>query len=235
MCSVYVVVSTTPGTGKIEKSLKMPDHFYSYIQENQSMQISPTFFEIKNRDGYIKCEFYNGGTHKGVIYMHGVGGGTHGPANIYHPLAEDLVKSGISSLLIDCRYDSDLDECISDVLACVDYLDKQYGINVIGLIGWSFGGAVVISAAALDKRVRTVVTVASQSHGTNDVRKIAPRPILLIHGTGDRTLSYECSVDIANRAGEPKKLVLFEGADHGISQERDEMFKLVRDWFFKQL
>jgi len=199
------------------------------------MQISPVRFQIKNRDGYVKCEFYNGGSYKGIIYMHGVGGGTHGPGNIYHPLAEKLLKFEISSLLIDCRYDSDLDECISDVLACIDYLGKHYKIDTIGLTGWSFGGAVVISAAAWDRRVKTVITVASQSYGTGDVDRISPRPILLIHGTADRTLSFECSVDIAKRAREPKKVVLFEDADHGISQDRDELFRLVREWFLKYL
>jgi alpha/beta superfamily hydrolase len=199
------------------------------------MQVTPIFFEIKNRDGYVKCEFYKADSDKAVIYMHGVGGGTHGPSNIYHPLAEDLQKSGISSLLIDCRYNSDLDECITDVLACIDYLDKNFNINKIGLIGWSFGGAVVISVAAADPRVKTVVTVASQSYGTRGVIRIAPRPVLLIHGTDDRTLSCECSVDIADRAGEPKKLVLFPDADHGISQNKHEMYELVRDWFLKYL
>lgn len=199
------------------------------------MQAPPAHFQVKNRDGYVRCEFYHGGSYKGVIYMHGVGGGTHGPANVYHPLAEDLQKSEISSLLIDCRYNSNLDECISDVIACIDYLDKHYKIDTIGLIGWSFGGAVVISVAAWDPRVKAVATVASQSFGTSDVRRISPRPLLIIHGTGDRTLSYECSVDIAKRAGELKKLVLFEGADHSISQNRDELFKLVREWFLKYL
>jgi dienelactone hydrolase len=199
------------------------------------MPDTQTYFEIKNKDGYVHCEFLKADSDKGVIYMHGVGGGTHGPSNIYHQLAEDLQKSGISSLLILCRHDSDLDECISDVLACVDYLDKKFHINKIGLIGWSFGGAVVISAAAADDRVKTVVTVASQSYGTHDVGKIAPRPVLIIHGTGDKTLSYECSVDIADRADQPKKLVLFPGADHGISQNKDEMHKLVRDWFREHL
>jgi dienelactone hydrolase len=194
-----------------------------------------TYFEIKNRDGHVQCEFFKADSDKGVIYMHGVGGGTHGPSNIYHPLAEDLLKSGISSLLIHCRYDSDLDECIADVLACIDYLDKKFNINKIGLIGWSFGGAVVLSAAAADRRVKTVVTVASQSYGTKDVSQIAPRPILLIHGTGDKTLSFECSVDIADRASQPKKLMLFPGADHGISQNKGEMYQLVREWFLKYL
>jgi hypothetical protein len=199
------------------------------------MPDTPTYFEIKNRDGYVQCELFRADSDKGVIYMHGVGGGTHGPSNIYHPLAEDLLKSGISSLLIHCRYDADLEECIADVVACVDYLDQEFKINKIGLIGWSFGGAVVISAAAADKRVKTVVTVASQSYGTKDVSQIAPRPVLLIHGTGDKTLSFECSVDIADRASQPKKLVLFPGADHGISQNKKEMYELVRDWFLKYL
>jgi dienelactone hydrolase len=199
------------------------------------MQVTHNTFEIKNRDGYIKCEFYRADTDKCVIYMPGAGGGMHGPSNIYHPLAEDLQKSGISSLLIDCRYNPDLDECISDMLASIDYTDDNYGIKIIGLIGWSFGGAVVISAAAADHRVKTVVTVASQSYGTREVDLIAPRPILLIHGTGDRTLTYECSADIAKRAGEPKKLVLFPGADHDISQDKKEMYTMVRDWFLKYL
>ncbi|WP_424357213.1 alpha/beta hydrolase [Methanocella sp. MCL-LM] len=199
------------------------------------MQASAIKFDLKNRDGYVRCEFFKGNTDKGVIYMHGVGGGTHGPSNIYHPMADDLQKSGISSLLIDCRYDSVLEECISDILACIEYLDNQEHINRIGLIGWSFGGAVVISAAAADERVKTVVTVASQSYGTNDVSDIAPRPVLLIHGTSDKTLTYQCSVDIAKRAKEPKKLILFEGADHGISQNSKEMYDLVRSWFLENL
>ncbi len=199
------------------------------------MPDTPTYFEIKNKDGYVECEFYKADSDKAVIYMHGVGGGTHGPSNIYHPLAEDLLKSGISSLLIDCRYDSDLDECISDVLACIEYLDKNFHIGKIGLIGWSFGGAVVLSATAADRRVKTVVTVASQSYGAKDVSQIAPRPILIIHGTGDKTLTYECSVDISDRARQPKKLVLFPGADHGISQNKKEMYELVREWFLENL
>ena len=199
------------------------------------MQASALKFDLKNRDGYVRCEFFKGNTDKGVIYMHGVGGGTHGPSNIYHPMAEDLQKSGISSLLIDCRYDSNLEECISDILACVEYLDTQEHINRVGLIGWSFGGAVVVSAATVDERVKTVITVASQSYGTKNVSDIAPRPVLLIHGTGDKTLTYQCSVDIAKRAKEPKKLVLFQGADHGISQNSKEMYDLVMSWFLENL
>ena len=167
--------------------------------------------------------------------MHGVGGGTHGPSNIYHPLAKELLKDDISSLLIDCRYDSDLDECISDVLACVDYLDREQGINKTGLIGWSFGGAVVISAAAEDQRIKAVITVASQSYGTDRVDEISPRPVLLIHGTADPVLTYRCSMDIYRRAGEVRQIALFQEDDHGISKHKEEMFKMVKKWFVENL
>lgn len=191
-------------------------------------------FDIPNRDGKIRCEFYGAGSNKAIIYIGGVGGGTHGPANIYHPLAESLLSENISSMLIDCRYNTDLDECISDVLACIEYLDKEHRMGCIGLIGWSFGGAVVISAAEKDERVKTVVTAASQSGGTEGVGRMHAS-IMLMHGTGDRTLPYSCSEDIAARAHQPKKLVLFPWADHGISQYRDEMFNMVREWMLERL
>ena len=122
------------------------------------------------------------------------------------------------------------------MLACIEYLDKNYHIDKIGLIGWSFGGAVVIVSHGGRQESKDrghcrkpVVT------GLRTSDQIAPRPILLIHGTGDKTLTYECSVDIADRARQPKKLVLFPGADHGISQNKEEMYELVREWFLEHL
>jgi dienelactone hydrolase len=197
-------------------------------------RIKATRLDIVNQGGAVRCEFYKADTHKALICVGGVGGGTHGPANIYNPLAESLLSDHISSLLINCRHYSDLGDCISDMLACIDYLDKNYHLDCIGLMGWSFGGAVVISAATKDPRVKTVVTVASQSYGTEDVDKMSSS-ILLIHGTGDGTLPYSCSVDIADRAHEPKKLVLLPGGDHGVSQYRDKLFDMVRQWLIERL
>lgn len=193
-----------------------------------------TRFDISNRGGKVRCEFYRAASNKAVIYIGGVGGGTHGPANIYHPMAEGLLEAGISSLLIDCRFNSDLAECISDMQACIDHLDKKYHMDRLGLLGWSFGGAVVISVAAEDERVKAVVTVASQSFGTDGAGRMQAS-ILLLHGTGDRTLPYGCSEDIAARAHGEKKLVLFPGGDHGISQYRDEVFSMIREWFIEHL
>jgi dienelactone hydrolase len=192
-------------------------------------------FEITYHGGKIKCEFYKADTNAAVIFMGGAGGGRYGPLNIYRPLAQDLQKHGISGLLINCRHDNDLKECILDILACINYLDNKYHMNDIGLVGWSFGGAVVISAAARDKRVKTVATIASQLYGTKDVDKISPSSILLIHGMADKTLPYECSVAIEEVAKEPKRILLYPGGDHGISQHRDEMYEAIKSWLVEKL
>lgn len=46
------------------------------------------------------------------------------------------------------------------------------------------------------------------------ITQIAPRPILLLHGTDDRVIPYEQSVTLAEAAGANCTLVTFEGADH---------------------
>lgn len=46
------------------------------------------------------------------------------------------------------------------------------------------------------------------------VNKIAPRPLLLMHGTADRVIPAFQSEALYERAGEPKELWLVEGADH---------------------
>lgn len=46
------------------------------------------------------------------------------------------------------------------------------------------------------------------------VGQIAPRPLLLIHGTADQTIPVEHSHRLYEAAGEPKQLWIFEGAAH---------------------
>ena len=46
------------------------------------------------------------------------------------------------------------------------------------------------------------------------VPHIAPRPLLLIHGTADDTIPSQSSKDLYARAGEPKQLWLVEDANH---------------------
>ncbi|MCB1177452.1 MAG: alpha/beta fold hydrolase [Leptospiraceae bacterium] len=46
------------------------------------------------------------------------------------------------------------------------------------------------------------------------ISSISPRPILLFHGTDDKTVPYPHSKDLFEKAGEPKELITVEGGVH---------------------
>jgi fermentation-respiration switch protein FrsA (DUF1100 family) len=132
------------------------------------------------------------------------------------------------------RQPNDFDECVLDTLAALTFL-KGMGHNRSALIGHSFGGAVVINAGTLSPVATTVVAVSSQLAGAHVVGELAPKPLLLIHGTADTILPDESSRMLYERAREPKKLKLIEGADHRLSGRGDELFTLVQGWLESRL
>jgi len=59
-------------------------------------------------------------------------------------------------------------------------------------------------------------------------------PILILHGTADwrapvKTNAIDMSAALL-AAKVPFRMVLFEGGQHGISEFRDEMRRIMRDW-----
>ena len=165
----------------------------------------------------------------GVVMVGGAGGGTHGPSGVYADLSERLPRLGLAALRLDYRRPNLLNECVADTLAGVDFLTGWH-ITRVALIGWSFGGAVVIRAGVLGPSVAGVATVASQSFGAESVGLLAPKRLLLIHGTADPVLPYASSRDLFDRAHEPKELVLFEGDGHGIEGHRTQLLDTLYEW-----
>lgn len=70
----------------------------------------------------------------------------------------------------------------------------------------------------------------------NEIAKIASRPLLIIHGTDDVGIPLAGVKRLYELAGEPKDLVVVEGADHNLSDSRafEITVKTVVDWFTKQ-
>lgn len=165
----------------------------------------------------------------GVVMVGGAGGGMHGPSGVYEDLAARMADRSLAALRLDYRQPNRLDACVEDTLAGVDLLAGR-GVPRVVLIGWSFGGAVVITAGAMSRTVLGVATVASQTHGTELVSRVAPRRLLLIHGTADQVLPDRCSRRLYAEAREPKELVLFEGDGHGIEQHRAELLRTLDEW-----
>ena len=170
-----------------------------------------------------------------IVWVWGAGGGVTGPAGgIYVRLAEKLAAEGIASLRLDYRLPNDLYECVLDTLAGVTLL-SGVGFKRVALVGHSFGGAVVIAAAPYNDKVVAVAGLSSQSAGAQRVADIAPRPLLLVHGTDDAIIPTRASQFIYDLAQQPKELRFYEGAGHGLTECREELDELLFDWLKKKL
>lgn len=182
--------------------------------------------------GRVECRYYAAEhADKAVVMVGGIGGGFDTPAKgLYPRLCTDLLDSGISSLRVRFRYPTDLAEAAMDVLVGIEFL-KGEGITRFGLIGHSFGGAVIVQAAHNENTVKTIVTLSTQSLGISPISNLAEGvSVLLIHGDKDETLPSGSSVYAYSLAHEPKKLTIYEGTGHGLEEVSDEVYAEVTNW-----
>jgi alpha/beta superfamily hydrolase len=194
---------------------------------------------IETARGPVPCLWDEAaGATRAVVMVGGADGGFDGPAEALYPtLAEDFATAGCSALRLDFRihqFPNDPQEGLHDLLAGLAWL-RALGYERVGLIGHSFGGAVVIEAGVLASNVSSVATLATQTAGAMQVSQLAPTPLLLIHGADDTRLSPRCSEVLHELAGEPKRLVIMEGATHSLRQRREEVRTLLREWFAETL
>ena len=71
----------------------------------------------------------------------------------------------------------------------------------------------IVPLASLVNRIRYGYSYA-QVRPLDAISALAPRPILLLHGTDDRIIPYEHAGLLADAAGPTCELVTFEGVDH---------------------
>jgi len=179
-------------------------------------EISGVFHPVEGGTGAIVC-------------AGGALGGIDGPANKLYGRLPALVRThNLSVLRLEYRHPNQFEECVLDALAGCSFL-RGIGATDIALVGHSFGGAVVIRAGGLSNAVRAVVALSSQTYGTDEVGDLG-RPLLLIHGTGDTILAAAASEDIYQRASDPKRIVLLEEEDHGLTRAPALVGELVAEW-----
>ena len=169
-----------------------------------------------------------------ALFVGGAMGGLDGPADgLYGRLAESLASpdqaGGLTSFRLTYRDPGEFQECVLDVLAGLSFL-KGIGAQRVALVGHSFGAAVVIKAGELADIVAGVAALSPQLYGTRSVQRLSPKALLLVHGKADTVLDSAASEDIHDRALEPKRLVLYEGAGHGLRECAGELDELVRTW-----
>ena len=222
--AVFFSVAGCGGEGEESSGVTM-------TSESENAEDSRQMAEISMPRGTVRGVLYPvEGARAAMVMVGGAGGDTTGPAGIYDELATRLLTGGAEYLRLEYRTPNQLDECVYDLLAGIEALGQRGGKRVV-LVGWSFGGAVVISAGAANDAVVGVATVASQSYGAEAVGELSPeKSLLLIHGTADRMLPYELSERLYAQTGEPKELVLYQDDGHGVERHRSEMLEKLHEW-----
>jgi fermentation-respiration switch protein FrsA (DUF1100 family) len=61
------------------------------------------------------------------------------------------------------------------------------------------------------------------------VAGISPRPLLLVHGSKDETVNVADAHRLYDKAGEPKELIIVDGAGHRL-RRNEEAMAVVMDW-----
>lgn len=186
--------------------------------------------------GDVQARLYaRGGEGAAAVCVGGVEGGFDSPARgLYDRLGAELPAEGVVVLRVRFRRATDLPAAVQDVRAGVAELVHR-GVQRIGLAGHSFGGAAVISAAAREPAVRTVVALSTQAYGAEGAAELGDRALLLVHGTDDPILPAACSVHVHRLARGPKELHLVPGARHTLEEAADEVTDLVRGWLTHRL
>jgi alpha/beta superfamily hydrolase len=190
---------------------------------------------INTTEGKIECILHPASGNCGIIWVCGSLGGLDGPSfGIFRILSQQLTDYDLTSLRLNYRLPGNLDECVLDVLTGADFL-AQKGINRIALVGHSFGGAVVIQAGTMSPNVKAVVGLSSQTAGVQNVAKLSPRPLLLIHGDRDRNLPFRCSEYIYEWAKEPKEIFIYKNNGHFLREGHKQIQEQLKDWLIDKL
>lgn len=158
-------------------------------------------------------------------------------------LCESLAAAGIAALRFTFRVDGDILAGLADAGGAVRLLRAHPAIpQRIGVLGWSFGGAVAAMTAGRDSRIRAAVLVstpaAREYFGT-------AKPLAEISRTRAKVLIIRPSADevvppgdadryaaVLLQARVAHRLVTFEGADHDFTEpaQRAEMLRAVTTW-----
>jgi len=128
------------------------------------------------------------------------------------------------------------DKRVSAVVACASPADfsaisnieqPKYGIDHFRRIG-------IIRDPAFPPSMEEWVNGFRKIDALHSVADIAPRPLLLVHATGDSVVPVQSAHKLYEQANEPKKLVIIQGGEHRL--RRDEFaVNTIINWLKKQL
>ncbi len=162
-------------------------------------------------------------------------GPTNAPADIpqsrfrlFDELAVRIQRAGIGALQLE-QCGADLDERLICLLSALMALKRQ-GVERMALIGWHAGATLALTAASACDAVTGVAALAPSAAAANLTADIAPRRLLLMHGTADRVAPTTLSRLLYARASEPKEIVVYPDERHDFSVFHDEALDKLTSW-----
>ncbi len=137
---------------------------------------------------------------------------------------------GFSAGAATSVYVASRDERVSGVAACACPADFAVftGAEPQSVIG-RFRSIGAIQDAGFPPSIEEWIDGFRLVTPVNHIAGIAPRPLLIVHGSRDETVAVSQAHRLYEAAGEPKQLVIIDGAGHRLRQD-DRAVGAILDW-----
>jgi dienelactone hydrolase len=186
----------------------------------------------------------------GAAVLHGFGGDPDQPHIV--ATCEALAKAGVAALRFAYRDHEPprmtLASALADAAGAVRVLKAHPEVpERLGIVGFSFGGAVAALAAGRDSRVRAAVLAAAPAAFGDDPKwkpvaelSRTRARVLLVWGSRDTQVPIENAeryAAVLTQARVRNELVMIEGGDHDFAPAgaRAKMAAAVADWMRESL
>ena len=186
----------------------------------------------------------------GVTVLHGFGGHPDQPHIV--ATCDALARAGIAALRFAYRDHQPprmtLDTGLADAAGAIRLLKAHPDVpERLGVVGFSFGGAVAALVAGRDSRIRGAVLAAAPAQFGRDTKwkpvaelSRTRARVLLIWGSRDDQVPYENAeryAAVLSQARVPNRIVTIEGGDHDFAPAvpRTKMAETVADWMRETL
>lgn len=167
---------------------------------------------------------------EGVLWLSGTDGGLDGPFDgLYSGLARELQGNGVASAQLIYHRPGQFEPSLVEAREVLDYLERA-GLAHVAVVGFSFGGGVAVELAAERTEIEGVIVLSGQGFGTEEVNRLAPRPLYILHTLGDSNIPVATAYSLFERAGAPAALVVLSRGDHHLETVAPEVERLVRRW-----
>lgn len=194
---------------------------------------------LDTTDGSIETRFYQPEQSQlpatAILWLGDAVGGFDSPAGgAYDRLAERFQALGVASLRMQYRNPSDHAGSGLDALVGAFLLVNQ-GFERIAVVGHGLGALGAVQVGLTFPAVAGVAAIAPHPAAVDGIDLLAPKPLLVMHGTADEVVRTDVSREMLAKAHEPKRIYYYQGADHGLTQAADAAETDLTEWLNETL